>query len=117
MSKCVPLKSGRIDGSFRKKGRRTFLFVPQVNINRASFKSRTNQFITGPGPFVTCLHRFGLCSHDRCVCGAKGDRNHYVTVCPVTKRFHSRSPVLKIFRRGVKILSKTKDPWHDSCVL
>ncbi|GBM65809.1 hypothetical protein AVEN_172661-1 [Araneus ventricosus] len=57
-------------------GRRTFLFVPQININRASFNSRTNQFITGHGPFVTYPHRFGLCSHDRCVCGAKGDPNH-----------------------------------------
>ncbi|GBM77108.1 hypothetical protein AVEN_77626-1 [Araneus ventricosus] len=73
-------------------GRRTFLFVPQVNINRASFKSRTNQFITGHGPFVTYLHRFGLCSHHRCVCGAKGDPNHYATVCPVTKPFHFKKP-------------------------
>ncbi|GBM87133.1 hypothetical protein AVEN_110013-1 [Araneus ventricosus] len=69
-------------------GRRTFLFVPQVNINRASFNSRTNQFITGHGPFVTYLHGFGLWSHDRCVCGAKGDPNHYATIFPVTKPFH-----------------------------
>ncbi|GBO34209.1 hypothetical protein AVEN_142208-1 [Araneus ventricosus] len=32
--------------------RRTFLFVPQVNINRASFNSRTHQCITGHGPLV-----------------------------------------------------------------
>ncbi|GBM95421.1 hypothetical protein AVEN_222851-1 [Araneus ventricosus] len=57
-------------------GRRTFIFVPQVNVNRASFNSRTNQFIAGHGPFVTCLHRFGLCSHDRCVCDDKGGPNH-----------------------------------------
>ncbi|GBO38534.1 hypothetical protein AVEN_11335-1, partial [Araneus ventricosus] len=49
-----------------------------------------NQFITGP--FVTYLNRFGLCSHDRCVCGAKGDPNHYATVCPVTKPFHFMKP-------------------------
>ncbi|GBN28654.1 hypothetical protein AVEN_209726-1 [Araneus ventricosus] len=84
ISKSVPLKSGRIDGSF--------LFVPQVNINRASFNSIDNQFITGHGPFVTYLHRFGLCSHDRCVCGAKGDSNHYATIFPVTKPFHSTKP-------------------------
>ncbi|GBM49170.1 hypothetical protein AVEN_148090-1 [Araneus ventricosus] len=46
----------------------------------------------GPGPFVTYLHRFGLCSHDRYVCGAKGDPNHYATVCPVTKPFHFTQP-------------------------
>ncbi|GBM34238.1 hypothetical protein AVEN_60579-1 [Araneus ventricosus] len=73
-------------------GRRTFLFVPQVNINRASFNSRTNQFITGHRPFVTYLHRFGLCSHDQCVCGAEGDPNHFVTVFPVAKPFHFTKP-------------------------
>ncbi|GBM84266.1 hypothetical protein AVEN_102016-1 [Araneus ventricosus] len=73
-------------------GRRNFLFVPQVNINRASFNSRTNQFITAHGPFVTYLHRFGLCSHDRCFCGAEGDPNRYATVCPVTKPFHFTKP-------------------------
>ncbi|GBN98516.1 hypothetical protein AVEN_192514-1 [Araneus ventricosus] len=73
-------------------GRRTFLFVPQVNINRASFNSRTNQIITGHGPFVTYLHRFGLCSHDRWICGAKGDPNHHATACPVTKPFHFTKP-------------------------
>ncbi|GBM47587.1 hypothetical protein AVEN_77027-1 [Araneus ventricosus] len=35
---------------------------------------------------------FDLCSHDRCVCGAKGDSNHYATVCPVTKPFHFTKP-------------------------
>ncbi|GBM33779.1 hypothetical protein AVEN_183038-1 [Araneus ventricosus] len=88
----------------------------EVNINRPSFNSRSNQFMTGHGPFVTYLHRFGFCSRDRCVCGDKGDPNHYATVCPVTNPFISRSQVLKNFRRGVKILSKTKDPWHDSCI-
>ncbi|GBN27413.1 hypothetical protein AVEN_58715-1 [Araneus ventricosus] len=72
--------------------RRTFLFVHQANINRASFNSRTNQFIAGHGPFVTYLGRLGLSSHNRCVCGAKGDPNHYATVCPVTKPFHSTKP-------------------------
>ncbi|GBN78857.1 hypothetical protein AVEN_127717-1 [Araneus ventricosus] len=44
------------------------------------------------GPFVTYLQRFGLSSHDRCVCGDKGDPNHYATVCPVTKPFHFTKP-------------------------
>ncbi|GBM16396.1 hypothetical protein AVEN_129718-1 [Araneus ventricosus] len=70
-------------------GRLTFLLVPQVNINRTLFNSKTNQFITGHGPFVTYLHRFGLCSHGRYVCG---DPNHYATVCPVTKPFHFTKP-------------------------
>ncbi|GBO44143.1 hypothetical protein AVEN_135864-1 [Araneus ventricosus] len=74
--------AGQMDPS--EMGRRTFLLVPQVNINRASFNSRTNQFITGHGPFVTYLPRLGLFSHDRCVCGAEGDPNHYATVCPVS---------------------------------
>ncbi|GBN82482.1 hypothetical protein AVEN_29530-1 [Araneus ventricosus] len=67
---------------------RPFIFVPQVNINRASFNSKINQFIIGHGPFVTYHHRFGLSSHDRCVCGDKSDPNHYATDCPVTKPFH-----------------------------
>ncbi|GBL87589.1 hypothetical protein AVEN_165192-1 [Araneus ventricosus] len=53
--------------------------APQVNMNRASFNSKINQFITGHGPFVTYLHRFGLS------CGDKGDPDHYATDCPVTK--------------------------------
>ncbi|GBN76731.1 hypothetical protein AVEN_180431-1 [Araneus ventricosus] len=73
-------------------GRRTFLFLPQFNSNRASFSSRTNQFITVHRPFVSYLLRFGLCSHDRCVCSAKGDPNHYAAVCPVTKPFHFTKP-------------------------
>ncbi|GBN56638.1 hypothetical protein AVEN_204507-1 [Araneus ventricosus] len=73
-------------------GRRTFLFVPQVNINRASFNSRTNRFMTEHEPFMTYLHRFGLCSRDRCVCGAKGDPNYYATVCPVANPFHFTKP-------------------------
>ncbi|GBO15025.1 hypothetical protein AVEN_167640-1, partial [Araneus ventricosus] len=44
------------------------------------------------GPFVTYLQRFGLCSHDQCVCGDGGDPNHYATVCPVTKPFHFTKP-------------------------
>ncbi|GBN78677.1 hypothetical protein AVEN_9144-1 [Araneus ventricosus] len=64
----------------------------QANINRASFNSNIYQFITGQEAFVTYLHRFGLCSHDRCVCGAKGDPNHYTTVCPVTKHFNFTKP-------------------------
>ncbi|GBM07184.1 hypothetical protein AVEN_151307-1, partial [Araneus ventricosus] len=44
------------------------------------------------GPFVTYHHRFGLSSHNRCVCGAKGHPNHYATDCPVTKPFHFTKP-------------------------
>ncbi|GBM06296.1 hypothetical protein AVEN_208981-1 [Araneus ventricosus] len=39
--------------------------------------------------------RIGLCSHDRYVCGAKSDPNHYATVCPVTKPFHFTNPSAK----------------------
>ncbi|GBO24058.1 hypothetical protein AVEN_265748-1 [Araneus ventricosus] len=45
------------------------------------------------------LHRFGLCSHDRCVCGDKGNPNHYSTRCQ--NSFISGSPGLKTFRRGL----------------
>ncbi|CAL1262108.1 unnamed protein product, partial [Larinioides sclopetarius] len=37
-------------------------------------------------------YRFGLCSHDYCVCGAKRDPNHYATDCPMTKHFHFTKP-------------------------
>ncbi|GBM26878.1 hypothetical protein AVEN_266306-1 [Araneus ventricosus] len=88
-SRAVLVKLERLDRwNLSETGRRTFLFVPKANINRASFNSRTNQFITGHGPFETCLHRFGLCSHDRSVCVDKGYPNHYATICPVTKPFH-----------------------------
>ncbi|GBM65725.1 hypothetical protein AVEN_110411-1, partial [Araneus ventricosus] len=39
-------------------------------------------------PFVTYLHRFGLCSNNRCLCGDKGDPAH----CSVTKTFHFMKP-------------------------
>ncbi|GBO37756.1 hypothetical protein AVEN_275340-1 [Araneus ventricosus] len=42
--------------------------------------------------FVSYPHRFRVCSHDRCVCGDKGDQNHNATVCPVTKPFHFTKP-------------------------
>ncbi|GBM07890.1 hypothetical protein AVEN_96504-1 [Araneus ventricosus] len=45
-------------------------------------------FNAGHGPFVTYLRRFGLCSHERCVCNDKGDTAQYATDCPVTKPFH-----------------------------
>ncbi|GBM59433.1 hypothetical protein AVEN_174415-1 [Araneus ventricosus] len=37
---------------------------------------------SGRGIFVTYLHRFRLCSHDRCVCSDKGGPDHYATNCP-----------------------------------
>ncbi|GBM49169.1 hypothetical protein AVEN_148089-1 [Araneus ventricosus] len=37
---------------------------------------------------VKKLHRFGLCSHDRCFCSAEGEPNQCATVCPVPKPFH-----------------------------
>ncbi|GBO04740.1 hypothetical protein AVEN_172185-1, partial [Araneus ventricosus] len=40
------------------------------------------------GPFVTYLHRFGLCLRDRCVCVDNGDPDHYATVFLMTKSFH-----------------------------
>ncbi|GBM47914.1 hypothetical protein AVEN_59278-1 [Araneus ventricosus] len=94
--------------------RRTFLFVPLLNINRTLFNSRTNQFITGHGTFVTYLLRFDLCSHDRCVCGAKGDPNHYATVCPVTKPFHFMKPSAESLSTWYENIVQDKDPWHDS---
>ncbi|GBM38782.1 hypothetical protein AVEN_210518-1 [Araneus ventricosus] len=51
-----------------------------------------SRLLTWCGPIVTYLHRFGLCSHDRCVCDAKGVPNHYATVCSVTKPFHFTKP-------------------------
>ncbi|GBN79170.1 hypothetical protein AVEN_200400-1 [Araneus ventricosus] len=71
-------------------GTANFLFVPQVNINRASFNSKINRLIAGHGPFVIYLHRFGLCSHDRC--DDKGDPDHYATGCSLTKPFHFMKP-------------------------
>ncbi|GBO08977.1 hypothetical protein AVEN_5605-1 [Araneus ventricosus] len=64
------------------------LFVPQVNSNRASFNSRTDQSISGHGPFVTYLHRFGSCSHDGGVSDDESDPDHYAPDCPVTKPSH-----------------------------
>ncbi|GBN31109.1 Cytochrome P450 4C1 [Araneus ventricosus] len=37
-------------------------------------------------------YRFDLCSHDGCVCGDKGDPNHYATDYPLTKPFHFMKP-------------------------
>ncbi|GBM03855.1 hypothetical protein AVEN_231321-1 [Araneus ventricosus] len=83
ISKSVPSKYDRIDGTFRKRDGE-----PSFSSKSTLFNSRTNQFIMGHGPFVPYLHRLGLCSHDRCVCGAEADPNHYATVCLVTKLLH-----------------------------
>ncbi|GBN11532.1 hypothetical protein AVEN_237839-1 [Araneus ventricosus] len=44
--------------------------------------------VAGHVSLVTYLHRFGLRSHDECVCGYTCDPNHYATDCPVIKPFH-----------------------------
>ncbi|GBM08292.1 hypothetical protein AVEN_101425-1 [Araneus ventricosus] len=90
--KLCSLKIWQDRWNLLETGRRAFLYLPQVNINRASFNSKINQFITRHGAFVTYLHGFCLCSHDRCVCGYKGNPNHYATVFPVTKPFHFKKP-------------------------
>ncbi|GBN93640.1 hypothetical protein AVEN_257032-1 [Araneus ventricosus] len=64
--------------------------------------------MTGHGPFVTYLHRFGLCSHDRCVCGAKDDPNHYATVCPVTKPFRFTKPSAEILSMWCENIVRNK---------
>ncbi|GBN99797.1 hypothetical protein AVEN_88446-1, partial [Araneus ventricosus] len=96
---------------FVPTGWRTLLFIPQVNINRASFNSRTNHFITGHGLFVTYLHRFGLCSHDRRVCGAKGNPNHYATVYPVPKLFHFTKPSAENLSTWCENIAQDKRPF------
>ncbi|GBL95397.1 hypothetical protein AVEN_154800-1 [Araneus ventricosus] len=89
-------------------GTRTFLFVPHVNINWASFNSNINQFITGHGSLATYLHRFGLCSQDRCVCGDKGDPNHNITDCSVTKPFHFMKPRTEILSTWCENIAQNK---------
>ncbi|GBM89959.1 hypothetical protein AVEN_43399-1 [Araneus ventricosus] len=83
-----------------------------------SLSPRTNQFVTGHGPVVTYLHRFGLCSHDRYVCGDEGDPNHYAAVCPVTKPFHFTMPSAENLSTWCENIVQEKycpkDPWHDS---
>ncbi|GBM62476.1 hypothetical protein AVEN_171484-1 [Araneus ventricosus] len=67
---------GQDRGNLSETGRRTCLFATRVIINRASFSSKINHIITEQGPFLTYLYRFGF---DRCVCGDKGDPDHYAT--------------------------------------
>ncbi|GBO34581.1 hypothetical protein AVEN_139423-1, partial [Araneus ventricosus] len=66
------------------------------------------------GPFVTYLHRFGLCSHDRCVYGDKGDPDHYATDCSVTKPFHFLKSSAENPSTWYENIVKTEDPLHDS---
>ncbi|GBN76610.1 hypothetical protein AVEN_8001-1 [Araneus ventricosus] len=68
----------------------------------------------GHESFVTYLHMFRLCSHDLCVCGDKGDPNHYAADCPATKPFRFMKPSAENLSTCVKILFKAEDPWHDS---
>ncbi|GBM20185.1 hypothetical protein AVEN_5702-1 [Araneus ventricosus] len=88
--KVFPLEISQDRWNFPETGRRTFHFVPQVDINQASFNSKIDQFITGHESFVTYLHMFGLCS--RCVRDDKDDPDHYATDYPVTKPFHFKMP-------------------------
>ncbi|GBL85398.1 hypothetical protein AVEN_34590-1 [Araneus ventricosus] len=79
-------QNNRIDGTFRKP---SVSYLKPTLIEPYSTQEPTN---SSHGPFVTYLYKFGLYSHDRCVCGAEGDPNHYATVCPVTKLFHFTKP-------------------------
>ncbi|GBM34163.1 hypothetical protein AVEN_34526-2-1, partial [Araneus ventricosus] len=65
-------------------------------------------------PFVTYLHRFVFCLHERCVCGANGDPNHYATDCPVTKPFHFTKPSAENLSTWCEDIVQNKDAWHDS---
>ncbi|GBN08155.1 hypothetical protein AVEN_1026-1 [Araneus ventricosus] len=94
-------------------GRRTFIFVPQVNVNRASFNSRTT-FIAGHGPFVTVF---------------TGSVYVHTIIClmiKVVQTTGNRLPVTFFFTKPsaedlsstcVQILPNAKDPWPDSRVL
>ncbi|GBN66852.1 hypothetical protein AVEN_204020-1 [Araneus ventricosus] len=68
-----------------------FIWICRRLCVKASFPGNGER-TEGHGPFVTYHHRFGLSSHDRCVCGDKSDPNHYATDCPVTKPFHFTKP-------------------------
>ncbi|GBN72161.1 Uncharacterized protein K02A2.6 [Araneus ventricosus] len=92
ISKSVPLKSGRIDGTFRKRvGEPSFSYLKSTLIESHSTQEPTNSS-QDMGCFVTYLHSFDLCSHDRCVCGAKGDPHYCATICRATKSFHITKP-------------------------
>ncbi|GBN36398.1 hypothetical protein AVEN_5506-1, partial [Araneus ventricosus] len=71
----------------------------------------------GHVPFVTYLHRFVFCLHERCVCGANGDTNHYATDCPVTKPFHFTKPSAENLSTWCENIVQNKDAWHDSRIL
>ncbi|GBM66720.1 hypothetical protein AVEN_197789-1 [Araneus ventricosus] len=70
----------RQDGwNLSETGRRTFLFVPEVSINRATFNSKMNHYITEYGTLCPVPLRLGLCPQDRSVCG-EGVPNRVVAI-------------------------------------
>ncbi|XP_035205549.1 uncharacterized protein LOC118180585 [Stegodyphus dumicola] len=74
-------------------GRRTFKFIPKVNINTISSSSAITTFLTGHGTFPEYLHRFGLRTNDLCTCGQRGTPDDYVFSCQFTSNLQFQKPV------------------------
>ncbi|XP_035205447.1 uncharacterized protein LOC118180467 [Stegodyphus dumicola] len=73
-------------------GRRTHKFVSKVSTNFLSSALALTTFLTGHGPFLTYLFRFGLSNNEQCKCGVTGTPDHYVFNCSLTSAFHLNRP-------------------------
>ncbi|GBM93248.1 hypothetical protein AVEN_107323-1 [Araneus ventricosus] len=113
ISKSVSLKSGRINGTFRKlDGEPSFSYFKSLNephstqepTNSSQKMGRSRPISTG-SVYVHTIDAFAVLKVIQTTTQQSAQRQ---------KPFISRSPVLKSFGRGVKLLSKTKDLFHDS---
>lgn len=90
-------------------GRLTFDFLPKINTNFISECAATNEVLTGHGPFLSYLKKFGKAETDQCVCGGgKGDSMHYLLKCPLTQKWHLKPPTAENKKVWLNSLSYNK---------
>lgn len=76
------------------RSRRTFQAIPRVTTKQHSWTRNEIMFLTGHGPFPSYLHRFKVIKENYCACGQIGEPDHYLTTCPLTASWWSKTPAI-----------------------
>lgn len=91
------------------QGRLTHEVIQNVSTEFLSENPAINCFLTGHGPFLTYLKKFQKIEKEECVCGeGVGNSQHYLLYCPLTTKWHVRTPTELNKELWVKSLIKNK---------
>lgn len=72
------------------KGRHTHNLLPKVSRSMQNLMPCTTAFLTGHGPFRTCLEYYERSDTDACDCGSLESQDHDYYHCPLTTAWHIR---------------------------